>query len=107
MSRALSSGAGARAVLRELGSLVRSGPFRIAVVVSLLLHLALLVFSGGWGRVEGARSVALMRVRLVHLPPESAAVSAPAAGASADPVAWRESPGRSVSWQESRPRLCF
>lgn len=64
-------GESARAV-RELGQAFQSGPFRVALVVSLIVHLALLVFLswGGVGREGGGeRRIPLMRVRL--LPPAS------------------------------------
>jgi hypothetical protein len=81
--RAAASAAGLRPALRELGLLARSGPFRVALVLSLLLHLALLYFVGwrGPGRA-GEPPVPQMRVHLILLPPEppGAPPAAPAAG---------------------------
>lgn len=68
MSRPAPFGAGARAVLGELALLARSGPFRVALVLSLLLHLALLVVPGGRGRDE--QGAPRMRVRLVRVAAE-------------------------------------
>ncbi len=71
------SGDGARAV-RELGQALQSGPFRVALVLSLIVHLSLLAL-WGWGGQErergGARGVPLMRVRLLRQIPAPAAVS--------------------------------
>ncbi len=80
MSRVATSGVSVRA-LRDFGLALRSGPFRVALVLSLIVHLALLiVFS--WGRLGresgGDRRIPLMRVRL--LPPE-APLEVPAAPA--------------------------
>jgi protein TonB len=73
---ATGSGAGVRA-LRELGLAFRNGSFRVALVLSVLVHLALLLvfFHGGSGG-EGDRGVKLMRVRLLQ--PASEPVPDPA-----------------------------
>lgn len=82
MSRVATSGVSVRA-LRDFGLALRCGPFRVAIVLSLLVHLTLLiVFS--WGRLgresEGERRIPLMRVRLIAPP---APVEVPAASAIA------------------------
>lgn len=69
---------GVRAI-RELGIALRSGPFRIALVLSLILHLLLLAAIGWrWSGHDGAmhRRIPLMRVRI--LPPAPAPEPAPA-----------------------------
>ena len=67
VNRVTTSGVSVRA-LREFGLALRSGPFRVALVLSLIVHLVLLVVFG-WGRLgrEGGsdRSIPLMRVRLL------------------------------------------
>jgi hypothetical protein len=68
--------------VREFGLALRSGPFRVALVVSLIVHLALLAFIGRGGLGRGGaseRRIPLMRVRL--LPPASPPVAVPAAPA--------------------------
>jgi protein TonB len=77
VSRVAKSGVSVRA-LREFGLALRSGPFRVAFVLSLIVHLVLLiVFS--WGRLGGEsvgeRRIPLMRVRLI---PPAAEVDVPA-----------------------------
>lgn len=71
----------ARAV-REFGLALRSGPFRVALVLSLIAHLVLLVVvgRGGLGREGGGdRRIPLMRVRLLPpLPLPAAVLAAPA-----------------------------
>lgn len=66
------SGEGARAV-RELGQALHSGPFRVALVLSLIVHLVLLAVLG-WGgpgrEGQGERRIRLMRVQLLRPPPE-------------------------------------
>ena len=79
MRRRVTSGAGARA-LQEFALALRSGPFRVALVLSLLAHLVLLGLVG-WGRPErgAGRKIPLMRVRL--LPPSPLPEAAPVAPA--------------------------
>ena len=95
VSRVTTSGVSVRA-LREFGLALRSGPFRVALVLSLIVHLVLLVVFG-WGRLgrEGGseRRIPLMRVRL--LPPATPVV-VPAAPAIKPAVGQprREQPGR-------------
>ena len=68
MRRRAASGANARAV-REFGQALRSGPFLVALAISLIAHLLLFVVigPGGAGGGGGERRIPLMRVRL--LPP--------------------------------------
>lgn len=77
MRSVLISGQSARAV-RELGLALHSGPFRIALLVSALLHLMLFaVIHWGGTRQEEKRAVPLMRVRILRLVSEHAAAPAP------------------------------
>lgn len=82
MSHATASGVSARAV-REFGLALRSGPFRVAFVLSLIVHLVLIVVLGR-GVAERAsgfeRRIPLMRVRL--LPPGISPAALPAVPAS-------------------------
>jgi protein TonB len=67
--------------IRELGSAIQNGPFRAALALSLLVHLALLlVFLHGGAEGEGDRVVKLMRVRILQAP------SAPAPPPPAPPA---------------------
>ena len=81
-------GASVRAI-RELGLALRSGPFRVALVLSLIVHLLLLAVVGRWGgagRERGSgRRIPLMRVRLLA-PAPAAAPDAPASVPSASPT---------------------
>jgi periplasmic protein TonB len=65
--------------MREFGLALRSGPFRVALVISLVVHLVLLVVVG-WGGLgrEGKkeRRIPLMRVRLLSPAPLPADVPA-------------------------------
>jgi len=67
--------------LREFGLALRSGPFRVAFVLSLIVHLALLLVFG-WGRLGRAdgseRRIPLMRVRLLSPAPPVEVPAAPA-----------------------------
>ena len=81
VSRVTTSGVNVRA-LREFGLALRSGPFRVALVLSLIVHLVLMVVigRGGQGREGGNdRRIPLMRVRL--LPPVPLPAVIPAAPA--------------------------
>lgn len=61
--------------IRELGLALRSGPFRVALVLSLIVHLLLLAVIGRWGGAGrergGGRSIPLMRVRLLAPAPDA------------------------------------
>jgi protein TonB len=67
VTRVTASGVNVRTLL-EFGLALRSGPFRVALVLSLIVHLVLFVVIG-WGRLgrEGGseRRIPLMRVRLL------------------------------------------
>ncbi|MHB8837120.1 MAG: energy transducer TonB [Candidatus Methylomirabilia bacterium] len=80
MSRAAKSGVSVRA-LRDFGLALRSGPFRVAFVISLIVHLALLAVFG-WGKLGreggGERRIPLMRVRLLSPAPPAEVPAAPA-----------------------------
>jgi hypothetical protein len=64
-----------------IGLALRSGPFRVALVLSLIVHLVLLVVIG-WGRLEhevgSGRRIPLMRVRLLSPATPVAVPAAPA-----------------------------
>jgi protein TonB len=61
---------GARAV-RDLGLALRSGPFRVALAISLIVHLVLLVVISWGGRSGGSeRRIPLMRVRILSPTPQ-------------------------------------
>lgn len=86
MNRVTKSGANARAV-RDFSLALRSGPFRVALVLSLIVHLVLLAVLGwgGLGRPGGSeRRIPLMRVRL--LAPEPPSNAAPAVPADRPPI---------------------
>ncbi len=68
---------------------LRSGPFRVALLLSLIVHLVLLVVvgrGGAGGEIRGHQSIPLMRVRLIR----AAAQPDPAPVAPAE----RTPPGR-------------
>jgi TonB family protein len=74
--KATGSAASVRA-LRELGLAFRETPFRVALVLSLLVHLALLLaFRWGGAGLDDGRDVPLMRVRILR--PAPVAAPAPA-----------------------------
>jgi len=95
VNRVTTSGVSVR-TLREFGLAMRSGPFRVALVLSLVVHLVLLVVFG-WGRLgrEGGsdRRIPLMRVRLLS---PATPVEVPAVPAIKPAVKQprREQPGR-------------
>jgi len=98
VNRVTTSGVSVR-TLREFGLAMRSGPFRVALVLSLVVHLVLLVVFG-WGRLgrEGGsdRRIPLMRVRLLS---PATPVEVPAVPAIKPAVKQprREQPGRPVA----------
>jgi len=87
VSHTAASGVSARAV-REFGLALLSGPFRVALVLSLIAHLVLMIVIGprGEGREGGGeRRIPLMRVRL--LAPASLPAAVPAVPAIKPAVA--------------------
>lgn len=75
--------------MRELGQALHSGPFRVALLLSLIVHLVLLVFlgRGGLGREDrDEKRIRLMRVQLLR----------PPSGAAAPPLAQAPAPGRAI-----------
>lgn len=101
MSRVEKIGVGARTV-RELGLALRSGPFRVALVLSVILHVVFLVAirRGVPEHGEGGR-IPLMRVRLLR--PAAAPVTTPASAAA--PAVRQQRQGKPVIKEPSREPL--